>query len=180
MGGCAGLIIVATAGVIIFLLAIILVVAGGATGVVGSLVSVVVVSVVIGEPDKEGLLLQLLHRGHIVLLALHRLVDFIPGEEVVVALLLVLVEEEPETLTISEGGLILGLHFEVPLLYIAVQRWLRDPTLASTPDRSHARSREGGREEEEEEEEEATLRWCVARQGWEEKIDKRLEFLRHD
>jgi hypothetical protein len=80
------------------------------------LVGVPIIVVVVGEPNKEWLLRQ----GHVAFLALRGLIGSVPREEIVVALLAIHTEEELEVLTIIEGGLVLGLHQKVPLLYILV------------------------------------------------------------
>jgi hypothetical protein len=96
--------------------------AAGATNITGPLISVVVVVIVVGELDEEGLLRWLLLEGHVFLLALQRLIGSIPGEEVIDTLLPVLTEEELRAFTIGEGGIVLGLHYEVPLLRIPMRR----------------------------------------------------------
>jgi hypothetical protein len=99
----------------------------GAAGAAGPVVDIVVVAiaiVVVREADIEGWFWLLLLRRHGFLLTIRRLVGSIPGEKVILAVLLVLAEEELEVLAIDEGEGILGLHREVPLLRIPMQRSL--------------------------------------------------------
>lgn len=106
------------------LVVVVVVVAVHAVNVARPLAGVpVIVVVIIKEPNKEGLLRhQVILGGRIAFLALRGLIGFVLGEEIVVALLPVHTEEDIKVLTIVDGGLVLELHREVPLLCIPVQR----------------------------------------------------------